>query len=210
MWNALVAALLSAAAALGGVTLSARLSARSQTRQWQHEREQRLRDEKLKIASEIVTRSARIRERHLKLLNPASIMQDTEQIEVDYQELRNLVSTLRLTARNFATVSTALELADDAALVIKGLEGAEAKSQAQIAPATLRLAAMRLREEALVELVRGELDLKELEGKPAYDEDVVLKAFLEKALSNKKDVEKAFGDIHRLRNKAKDASWLAK
>ncbi|MGJ6970121.1 hypothetical protein ACSDR0_50550 [Streptosporangium sp. G11] len=212
MWNTIVTALLSAAAALGGVALSARLSARSQARQWDHEREQRLRDEKLKIFGEITTRSARIREVHLKLLTPGSIISDAdaEQVKHDYQDLRNLLSTLRLTARNFTTVSTVLDLAEDAALVINNLGKDGATAQVEVASATLRLAAMRLHEQVLVELARDELDLEGLVGMPKYDEEAMLRAFLKKALADDKAVERTFVEIQQIQNRKKDAGWLAK
>lgn len=212
MWNTIVTALLSAAAALGGVAFSARLSARSQARQWGHEREQRLRDEKLKIVGEITTRSARIREVHLKLLTPGSRVSDAdaEQVKRDYQDLRNLLSTLRLTARNFTTVSTALDLAEDAALVINGLGKDGATAEVEVASATLRLAAMRLHEQVLVEFARDELGLEGLVGMPKYDEEAMLRAFLKRALADDKAVERTFNEIQQIQNRKKDAGWLAK
>lgn len=210
MWTTIGTAVLSAAAALGGVGLSSMFSTRSQNRQRKHEQEQRYREERLKVVSDFVTRSTQIRRACLNGIEENHGTIDFDELRVAYADMQHLSTRLRLTARRFETAHAVLEVVDDAALVIGELQQMAERSEKSIAKATLWLAAMRLREEYLVSLARDELGLGDLAGMPSYDEEITLRAFLHRALHSDEAVEQMYTEIQRFREKQADSTWLAR
>lgn len=210
MWTAIGTALLSAVAALGGVVLSSRLAAGVQRRQWRHEVEQKYRQERLVAVNDFVAKSAYIREACLAALSPSLSRTDLSALQATHKDLLAMATRLRLTAYHFSTIDAAMKVVDGLQAVIRELAIGDEVSERVTAIATLRLASARLEEEVLVSLARKELGLEDLHGMPQYDEDLMLKAFLRKALKDADAEDRVFEEIQQLKGIQADAGWLAR
>ncbi|MBO2438916.1 hypothetical protein [Actinomadura nitritigenes] len=209
MLTAIISAILSAIAALGGVTLSSHLGGRAQSRGWQHEREQKYREERLIAVSSFVSKAAYIRTACLAGLASNTRPLDLETLSEAHKELQTLATRLRLTAVQFSTVDVAMASADALGSVLQVMRRWSG-TESEIAVATLRLASARLQEEVLVSNARHELGLDDLQGMPRYDEEVMLRSFLRKSIHDAEAVERIVGKIQQIKEAGKDSSWLAR
>ncbi|GAA1469472.1 hypothetical protein NE857_30530 [Nocardiopsis exhalans] len=212
MWTTILAALISALAALGGVIISSYITSKNLRRTWENEREKKFIEDRLETVGKIVSLSSRIRIACLPRISksPPEDFSENEDL-LDFQrELDALTSRLRLTVDNFATASAAIELFESTRSCVSIAREPGPLSEEKRNILTLLLASQRMREEGLVSLARSELGIGEVKGMPKYDAEVIIKALLQKTLKGEGKVEETYEKIMEVQRKKKDSEWLAK
>lgn len=207
MWTTILAATISAMAALAGAVVNNMLSTRRLSLEFDRKRRDTDRTEMMSLSSTLISESWNIRKQAMYVLRSRRDRVDSDLLITASNGVDSAVAKVRILASKYETVEYAAKLANDLKEIVRLLHesGTEDFKQTDIRILTLITAAAQLQEVNFIEKMRTECGIGQAEGTPEFNMERDLKNFLRSVFGEDKEaIDRVLDEIRSVQEKKKD------